>query len=144
MQVLVIPDVHLKPWMFDKAEEILQKHKIDKVVCLGDIVDDWNKQYEQDLYLETLNRLISFAEAHSSMLFCWGNHDRSYFWQAYESGYSVVMEYVVPKKFQEFIEVLPKGQIGYIHRIDNVLFCHGGLTEEYVNEYFRKSSHKSI
>ena len=39
-KVFVIPDVHLKPWMFDKAEEILSRSEYDKIVCLGDLVDD--------------------------------------------------------------------------------------------------------
>ena len=30
MKVLVIPDIHLKPWIFDKVEVILNKYKIDK------------------------------------------------------------------------------------------------------------------
>ena len=25
MNVLVIPDIHLKPWMFERAEEIMKK-----------------------------------------------------------------------------------------------------------------------
>jgi len=43
-KVFVIPDVHLKPWILDKAEEILSQKEYDKVVCLGDLVDDWDQE----------------------------------------------------------------------------------------------------
>lgn len=35
-KVFVIPDVHLKPWMFEKASEIVGKGSYDAVVMLGD------------------------------------------------------------------------------------------------------------
>ena len=42
MRVLVIPDIHLKTWIFDRAEKILKDGKADRAVCLMDIPDDWN------------------------------------------------------------------------------------------------------
>ena len=35
MKVLVIPDIHLKPWIFDKAKEILKAGKAENAVCLN-------------------------------------------------------------------------------------------------------------
>ena len=52
-KVFVIPDVHLKPWMFDKAEELLSRSEYDKIVCLGDLVDDWDQEKNLGLYSET-------------------------------------------------------------------------------------------
>ena len=40
MKVLVIPDVHLKPWMFFQAAELMRTGAADRVVCLMDIADD--------------------------------------------------------------------------------------------------------
>ena len=37
-KVLVIPDVHLKPWMFDQAKEIMVNTDIERAVCVGDLV----------------------------------------------------------------------------------------------------------
>ncbi|WP_408070730.1 hypothetical protein [Butyrivibrio sp. JL13D10] len=37
MKVLVIPDIHLKFWIFDRAEEILNTGKANKAVCLMDM-----------------------------------------------------------------------------------------------------------
>lgn len=43
-KVFVIPDVHLKPWMFDMAEKKMKTAKYDRIVILGDIVDDWEQE----------------------------------------------------------------------------------------------------
>ena len=32
MKVLVIPDVHLKPWMFTRASELMKEIKADRAV----------------------------------------------------------------------------------------------------------------
>ncbi len=52
-KVFVIPDVHLKAWIFDKAEELLSQNEYDKIVCLGDLVDDWDQEKNLRLYSET-------------------------------------------------------------------------------------------
>ena len=56
MKVLVIPDVHLKPWMFERAEEIMKKKMAERAVCLMDIPDDWNQEYNLELYPGYLRR----------------------------------------------------------------------------------------
>ena len=33
MRVLVIPDIHLKTWIFDRAEQIIKDGKADRAVC---------------------------------------------------------------------------------------------------------------
>ncbi len=55
MKVLVIPDVHLKPWMFDEAEKV-SAEKYDKIVCLGDLVDDMPGRTE--LMRESFGKMI--------------------------------------------------------------------------------------
>ena len=49
MRVLVIPDCHLKPWMFEKAAAIMSGERTDNAVCLMDIPDDFGKD-DPDLY----------------------------------------------------------------------------------------------
>ena len=34
MKVLVIPDIHLKPWIFDRAEKIIKDGKADRVLSV--------------------------------------------------------------------------------------------------------------
>ncbi len=59
-KVFVVPDVHLKPWMFEKANE---------VVSAG-----------------TFDAAIAFVRKHPDTWFCYGNHDVSYLWEALHQG----------------------------------------------------------
>ena len=76
MKVLVIPDVHLKPWMFDRAAELLKDGAADRAVCLMDIPDDWRQEFNLDLYVQTFDAAIQFAKDFPETLWCYGNHDR--------------------------------------------------------------------
>ena len=64
MRVLVIPDIHLKPWMFDRADELLKQGIADKTICLMDIPDDWGQESNLDLYTRTFDRAIRFQKDH--------------------------------------------------------------------------------
>lgn len=46
MKVLIIPDVHLKPFMFKQAAELMERGIAKRAVCLMDIPDDWDKQFD--------------------------------------------------------------------------------------------------
>lgn len=136
MKILVIPDVHLKPWMFDRASEILNSGAAKKAVYLMDIPDDWGQEYNLGLYEETFDAAIRFQKEFPETLWCYGNHDLSYEWLQYESGFSSVAIPVVQKKLSELRRELPdRSQMAYIHRIDDVLFLHGGLTHAFVKYY---------
>lgn len=135
MKALVIPDVHLKPYMFKEAAEWMRKGVADRAVCLMDIPDDWNREYDIELYAQTFDAAISFAKEFPDTLWCYGNHDLCYLWNERESGYSRAAAYMVRNKLEELKEALPAGnQIRYIQRIDDVLFCHGGILQAFVEE----------
>jgi predicted phosphodiesterase len=137
MKVLVIPDIHLKPQIFDYAEKIMNEKKADISVCLMDIADDWNKEYQVQYYAETYDRAIKYSKTFSNTLWCYGNHDISYVWGKLESGYSPYAENTVISKIEELKNTLAnKGQLKFIHRIDNVIFCHGGFSKEYVERFY--------
>ena len=134
MRILVIPDIHLKSWIFDIAEEIIRRGKADRAVCLMDVPDDWDKELDIARYRDTFDRAIRFAKEYPDTLWCYGNHDVSYPWGKLETGYSPYSERTVISKLEELTNALPDpSQIAIIHRIDNVLFCHGGLTEDFVS-----------
>lgn len=136
MKVLVIPDVHLKPHMFKQAAALLQQKVADQAVCLMDLPDDWNKQYDIALYEETFDEAIYFAKEFPETLWCYGNHDLSYFWHCMESGYSSLAANIVQRKLLELREAVPENHpIQYVQRIDNVLFSHGGLLDHFVKEH---------
>ncbi len=119
--------------MFDRATELMYSEKIDRCVCLMDIADDWNMQRLVNIYGMAYDRAIRFAKEFPDTLWCWGNHDISYAWLMKEAGYSVFAEKIVREKIDELISVLPqKRQLAFVHRIDNVIFVHGGITESFV------------
>ncbi len=62
MKVLIIPDVHLKPWIFDQAEDIMRDKGFDRAVFIGDLVDDWDHESDVDLYEETFLRPTRFRQ----------------------------------------------------------------------------------
>ena len=126
MKVLVIPDVHLKPWMFDRASKMMKAGKADRAVCLMDIPDDWNQELNLDLYMQTYDRAIRFEREYP-------DHDLCYPWNQRESGYSKFAVQTVCEKLSGLREsIKDNSRISYIQRIDNVLFCHGGLLDEFV------------
>ena len=53
MRILVIPDIHLKTWIFDRAEEILKADKADRTICLMDMPDDWDMELQIEMYRKT-------------------------------------------------------------------------------------------
>ena len=63
MKVIVIPDIHLKPWIFDRADEIMKKEMADRAVCLMNIADDWGMELHIKRYEESYDRAIAFAKA---------------------------------------------------------------------------------
>ena len=68
MKVLIIPDVHLKPFMFKQAAELMERGIAKRAVCLMDIPDDWNKQFDISLYEQTYDAAISFAKKYPDIL----------------------------------------------------------------------------
>ena len=145
MKVLVIPDVHLKPWMFHKAEILMEQGIAERAVCLMDIPDDWGQEFNIDLYEETYDAAIEFAVRYPDTLWTYGNHDLCYLWNKRESGYSPLAVRTVCEKLTELQHALPEDNlIRYVHRIDNVLFCHGGLLDRFVLESVPSSKYNDI
>lgn len=145
MKALVIPDVHLKPWMFQRASELMKETEADKAVCLMDIPDDWQQEFNLDLYTNTFDAAVSFAKEFPETLWCYGNHDICYPWNQRETGYSQIAVWIVCEKLRVLREELPdEKQLAFLHRIDNVLFCHGGLTDEYVRQYIPAKHYNNV
>lgn len=145
VKVLVIPDVHLKPRMFQRAAELMKNKEADRVVCLMDIPDDWNQEYNLQLYMDTFDAAIAFAAEYPDTLWCYGNHDVCYLWDQRESGYSFSAAYLVRRKLNDLKESLQdESQMAFIHRIDNVVFMHGGLTDDFVRSTVRTKLYNDV
>ena len=140
MKILVIPDIHLKPFIFERAKDLLKQGIAEQALCLMDIADDWGKANDLELYAQTYDQAIKFAKDFPNTLWCYGNHDLSYLWLKRETGFSFHAMAVVCDKLRELREALPNPcQLSYIHRIDNVLFSHAGLCEDFVNQVLEDS-----
>lgn len=145
MKVLVIPDVHLKPKMFRMAGALMRYGVADRAVCLMDIADDWNQEYNISLYEETYEEAIRFAQLYPDTLWCYGNHDLSYVWNMLETGYSSWAAITVKQKLLDLKSVLPEDNgIKYVQRIDNVLFSHGGILDDFVRKYVSASMYDDV
>ena len=145
MKVLVIPDVHLKPQMFRQAADLMDTGKADRAVCLMDILDDWDREYDIALYEETYDEAIRFALEFPDTAWCYGNHDLSYFWHCLESGYSSMASATVQRKLLELRRTVPEDHpIQFVQKIDNVLFSHGGVLNYFVEEYVPKSKYHDV
>jgi hypothetical protein len=122
--------------MFDRAAEIIERGDADRAVCLMDIPDDWLQGFNIDLYIETYDRAMDFHRRFPDTLWCYGNHDLSYVWHLQETGFSLFALETVNLKLKELEDVIAdKKQLAYIHRIDNVLFLHGGLNDSFVRHH---------
>lgn len=129
--VLVIPDTHLKPWIFERADEIIQEYAMKdvplQVVQLGDNLDDFYST-EQD-YRSHYAMMIWFKTIHPNTIWLYGNHEVSYLIDRPVTGnYISGKEYA--KKYQE--DFNPK----IAHIIDNVIFTHAGISEDFINRFF--------
>ena len=145
MKVLVVPDVHLKPWMFQRAAELLREKVADIPVCLMDIPDDWGKQLDLELYDQTFDAAIRFAREFLDGLWCYGNHDVCYLWDKRESGYSRMASWLVCEKLRKLSDVmLESHHLAYLQRIDDVIFSHGGLGEAFVRQMVPAEDHDDI
>lgn len=86
MKVLVIPDVHLKPQMFKQATALLRAGAAERAVCLMDIPDDWDKQFDIALYEETYDEAIRFAKKFPETAWCYGNLINTDVFSTYRDG----------------------------------------------------------
>ena len=137
-KVLIIPDVHLKPWMFAQASELAGS--CDRIVLLGDLVDDWNCGDNKELYIQTLDAARRFAADFPESLWCYGNHDYCYLHcdeGLYNSGFSDSLKYLVRNELRKLEDVVGE-RYKIVHHIDGVLFSHGGVNEGYFRKIRRR------
>lgn len=135
MKVLVIPDIHLKLKVFELADELMQSGEYDKAIFLGDFCDDWNQQNNVGLYEKTLDALDLFLEKYPDSLVCWGNHDLAYIWGIEDHpGFSTIGEPIIRGKLNALDRKYPD-TFRYMHKIDNVLFSHAGVTNSFAERH---------
>lgn len=145
MKVFVIPDVHLKPWMFSKADQILKDHPVDRTVCLGDLVDEWDCESNTDLYRQTTDAARQFNHDHPDTFWCYGNHDMAYLWNEYCSGtsYAADVRYIVKEGLLNLYREASENH-GVVLKMDQVLFSHAGISDLFVQRHFEKAGRDDL
>ena len=133
-KALIIPDIHMKPWILDRAEVVMRKGAADLAVSLGDYPDDFHQQRNTELYHETFRRIEKFDNDFPDTLWCIGNHDFSYLYDYDESGFSVYAKDIVKRYLIDMMKKMGE-RMAYMHRIGNAVFSHGGLSREFADEY---------
>lgn len=131
-RILVIPDVHLRGWMFEEADKLMQENGIEQAVCLGDLVDDWGMQLNREAYEDVFEKAFAFDEKHPNTLWCYGNHDISYTWHKLESGYSPYQEELVETVLSQMRRKM-KERLNFAHAIGKCLFTHAGVTWDFLD-----------
>lgn len=134
MKALVIPDTHLKPAMFEAAGRLMERGAADRAVCLGDLVDDWGKEYDTQLYEDTMNAAIEFAKRFPDSVFLYGNHELAYryFLEVSGQSHSPIVQYTVIRKLRELEEA---AEMKIAVRIERCLFSHAGITNAFVRDF---------
>lgn len=123
-RVLVIPDTHLKPKMFDLADKIMRENEVDYAVQLGDNLDDFYCFGDQ--YRNHNARMLAFYREHPDTIWLWGNHEMSYILDRPVTGNVYAGKkyaYLYCENFK------PK----FVHLDGKVVFSHAGIFQEFLD-----------
>lgn len=125
---LVCGDLHAKYHILDKVDAQDSKNHYDKIIFLGDYVDDWDTPAEVSYNL--LERLISWKKAEpDKIVLLLGNHDLSE-WLAGNFACSGFSEYA-HRLLRPMFEV-HKSLFQVAYADDGVLYTHAGVTKSWL------------
>ncbi len=123
-KVLIIPDTHLKPKMFDLADKIMREHKVDYAVQLGDNLDDFFCGAAE--YDKHWKRMVKFRRAHPETVWLRGNHEVSYLVGGLVTGNTIWGV--------QFADKYERGFHPKTAHIDGmVIFSHAGIFQEFID-----------
>ena len=142
MKVLVIPDIHLKTKILDMAQDVLDRkfekfyferwnEKIDEIVFLGDYFDDFYADYIA--YENMSKKFLEFLsnKSHPKTTILAGNHDYAYYANKWCTGHEEAFSHIV----LDCLNKVDKDfEIKIMHKIDNTIFSHAGLTTRWANK----------
>lgn len=137
-KIIIIGDVHGEQvW-----KRIVAKHPQDKFIFLGDYCDPYNQKFAEEDIVENLKQIIEFKkEAPDNVVLLLGNHDIQYIYDEAEfcSRYMHSTANEIGTLFKENISLFQK-----IHNIENILFTHAGVTEEWFKTNFPNVNYKDV
>ncbi len=131
MKVLFVGDVHNHMYMFKDVEKLDIKYNFDRIIFLGDYVDDWFTDNHNSL--ETLSNVINLKiNSPEKYTFLLGNHELSYLGYPC-SGHQYELDNLVRLKL---IENIDNFELYTTIELNNkTYYCsHAGFTNEYLIE----------
>lgn len=131
IKTLVCGDLHCKHDVFLKTIFKFKTEKYDKLIFLGDYVDDWDKPPEASI--NTVQNLIRLKQENpNSVILLLGNHDLSE-WQGTDtfkcSGFNPLTHIQIRDIFADYEDLF---QIAYSD--GKHLYTHAGITTDWINE----------
>lgn len=76
MKYLFVGDIHNHSYMFKDIEDLDNEYHFDRIIFMGDYVDDWNTTNRESL--NTLERVLNLKYCLNKVTLLWGNHESSY------------------------------------------------------------------
>lgn len=131
MKVLVIPDLHGRLELLQKAIEI--KHRYQEIVFMGDIFESFDRSFEDQMKCFELVK----AEARRNPNFHWllGNHEIHYMTKKVEySGYQKDKQFIIGDALEN-----AKGLYKNAYQQSGVLFTHAGLSQTFLAHITNKA-----
>lgn len=132
MNTLVCGDLHCKEHILMDVIKEFEKGDYQKLVFLGDYVDDWNTS--PDYSQRILMGLIEYKNKHpKEVILLLGNHDLSQ-WLGGDfqcAGYNPISHIVVKNLMDEYQHLF---QLAYCDPEKNCLMTHAGLTSGWVKD----------
>lgn len=138
-KIVVIGDVHgLNLW-----EQVVEKHPGCKYVFLGDYNDPYGNVITDKEVLDNFRRLIDFKITHEKdVILLLGNHDMHYVDVELAplcSRFSVNLSFELMMLFDKY-----RNLFQYAYQLNNLLFTHAGVTENWFAEVFHSDSRKDV
>ena len=136
-KVLIIPDVHGRPFWRKAKEKI---NSVDKVVFLGDYLDPYGYEgITRENAIEEFKEIIQFkVDNPDKVILLLGNHDCAY---CYDFGSASRYDYANAELIKEMFENFKSlFQLKYFS--EGILYTHAGVTNDWLKsmDFYRLSS----
>lgn len=129
MKVLFVGDVHNHFYMFKNIKEFDDKYNFDRIIFLGDYVDDWFTTNNESL--ETLDYIIELKKKDpNKYTFCLGNHELSYLGYPC-AGHKKPMEEIMYRTLRDNINCFDL-YTSVILNNEEYICSHAGITNSYI------------
>lgn len=133
---LFVGDLHLQAKLIlPLVEKAIEKHNVERVIFMGDYVDQWNQNDNSQLYIDELTLLNKFREklineGKVEPVFLIGNHDMPYLIDIPEY-YSVYNR----QTFSDVHDLLLRLQPQIAYEVDDyIIASHAGYVYESIRE----------